>query len=112
MKEEPMNDIEKRIDGVVARWVITHSIDCRSQLVKHLTTLYRQLLLEERKRLIGVVERERKAFRAIEYDGDNLKSASDVYHCHFETWNEVIRYEQGIEETYNIILTTLNKEKD
>lgn len=48
------------------------------------------------------------------YDGDNLQEACNAYGCAFESWAEVIRFEQGfnqgIAEYTNVIKSALGGE--
>lgn len=84
---------------------------------RHRIKSFIQNLLQEQKHtLIGEVEEEIKkekiSGKPKKYDGNNLKSVMGVYPMSANSWEEVIRYEDGHDAALSTCLSLLAKVKE
>lgn len=60
--------------------------------------------LEAKRDVRAAIEKTIAKERKRDYDGDDLEAASDKYGIAVESWTEIIRYEDGVDAAFSIIL--------
>lgn len=92
--------------------------DERFGLVKHNNTILKNIIddcydefLQERSRIVKLLEGKKKEFSRNNYDGDDLNSACNFYRIGALNWCEILRFEDGANKVLDFLLSEITTEK-